>query len=188
MLLRNWTVLQMQSNCDISLTATKQRIAWSRSKHMMNSTYSYLDWSPCSHLSTLLWESHLLIRWRSSSFNLKMQVPRIKRLITRWYVFYCLWLLIACWSWWIYCTHQQGSQSAQGKQKTGVQAMSQIDRNNRHKDIIAQLQERWKCTAHTKGSVTALYCYPQQGSGACMVLTHRAMSLWAYEVVGHLTI
>ena len=81
----------------------------------------------------------------------------------------------------------QGSRIAQGKQKPGVQATSQIDGSNHHKDAIAQLQERWKCAAHTKGSASAVYCYPQLGSDVCMVLTHRAMSLWAYEIVSHLT-
>ncbi|KAF8838295.1 hypothetical protein BDN67DRAFT_1013216 [Paxillus ammoniavirescens] len=72
--------------------------------------------------------------------------------------------------------------AAQGKQKAPVQASGQLEGGDRLKELIAKLQERWKCKTHTKGVESPVYCYPAS-DGVCYPLTHANLSLWALEIM-----
>ncbi|KAI6033625.1 hypothetical protein BKA83DRAFT_16003 [Pisolithus microcarpus] len=82
-------------------------------------------------------------------------------------------------------SHKTGATSqavAQGKQKPSVQASGQLEGGVRHKELIAELQERWRCDIHSKGPESPTYCYTGNG-GICYALTHGNLSLWALEIM-----
>lgn len=82
-------------------------------------------------------------------------------------------------------SHKMGATSravAPGKQKPSVQASGQLEGGVRHKELIAELQEQWRCDIHSKGPESPTYCYTGNG-GICYALTHGNLSLWALEIM-----
>lgn len=58
------------------------------------------------------------------------------------------------------------------------QAQSEL--NERRKNIVAALQQKWRCEKHSKDQ--DVYCY-SSGSNVCYALTHSNISFWALEIV-----
>ncbi|KIK91029.1 hypothetical protein PAXRUDRAFT_14010 [Paxillus rubicundulus Ve08.2h10] len=77
--------------------------------------------------------------------------------------------------------------AAQGKQKAPVQASGQLKGGDHLKELIAKLQECWKCKIHTKGVESPVYCYPTS-DGVCYPLTHANLPLWALEIMSDNTL
>lgn len=64
--------------------------------------------------------------------------------------------------------------------------MANSEKEDRRKEIVEQLQQRWKCSTHTKSPQTPVWCYspPGQGSSSiCYPLTFTNMVFWAMEIV-----
>lgn len=49
------------------------------------------------------------------------------------------------------------------------------------KNLIEELQQRWKCATHTKG--TDAYCYQPSGGSVCFPISHSNLRFWALEIV-----
>lgn len=50
-------------------------------------------------------------------------------------------------------------------------------------EVIKQLQERWRCEAHSRGPESPVYCYRSPGASVCYPLTHSNMLAWAIEIM-----
>ncbi|KIJ12964.1 hypothetical protein PAXINDRAFT_14178 [Paxillus involutus ATCC 200175] len=65
-----------------------------------------------------------------------------------------------------------------GKQNS---SLANTKTDTRLKDLIEDLQQRWKCATHTKG--TDAYCYKPSGGGVCFPISHSNLRFWALEIV-----
>ncbi|KAI6127583.1 hypothetical protein EDD16DRAFT_1516577 [Pisolithus croceorrhizus] len=52
-----------------------------------------------------------------------------------------------------------------------------------HQEVIAQLQESWRCRAHLKGPKSPMYCYTPSGSSVCYTLSHSDLLYWVTEII-----
>ncbi|KAG9309056.1 hypothetical protein JVU11DRAFT_11094 [Chiua virens] len=77
---------------------------------------------------------------------------------------------------------KQGSGKQTQKPTSGG---NQLEGPAEEKEIIAELEARWRCNYHSQGKDDA-YCYPAPTGrpGHCYVITYSNLSIWAYEIIG----
>ncbi|KAG8216752.1 hypothetical protein J3R82DRAFT_6971 [Butyriboletus roseoflavus] len=81
-------------------------------------------------------------------------------------------------------TRASGSQGM-AKQKSSSSNDHQDPRNGsgQHIELIQELQQRWTCKTHSKGSKSLTYCYTPSGGDMCYPLTTSNLSFWAVAII-----
>ncbi|KIK76449.1 hypothetical protein PAXRUDRAFT_18210 [Paxillus rubicundulus Ve08.2h10] len=79
-------------------------------------------------------------------------------------------------------TKASGMTSGTAKQKPT--SAGELDGANCHRELIKELQERWKCDKHSKnGTETNKWCYTPSNGGGCQPLTISNLSFWAIKIM-----
>jgi len=77
-------------------------------------------------------------------------------------------------------TNSKKNLSSSSRQSAPSSSSGQSELSERRTNIIGELQERWKCSKHTKDR--DVQCYNPSGN-VCYVLTHSNLAFWALAIV-----
>ncbi|KIL68988.1 hypothetical protein M378DRAFT_8402 [Amanita muscaria Koide BX008] len=81
--------------------------------------------------------------------------------------------------------HSDGKRKKKGLSESISDAASWASETTTEKrqKTIGELQKRWRCEYHSKGSAKDIYCY-MESDGRCFELTLQDFSFWANQVIG----